>query len=507
MQLCTIGMLIELFQYAQMRSNAVPQMQCQLPLQNYDTFTTLLDLFLGAIGNHLLTCFRLLLQLKAQMSTYQKELISRRAYDAAQRFLVSSTSDATDANKAPGFVKMVREIRDELVATYKARGDHSEANSMFANGPKQCAYLAEYTYEMMQTTSEHLLSGFKLIFDDLKPKHRHVLEIEGALRVHAAHLAVLSGRKMSDILSRRCSISDAVELTGRTVLHLAAEMGNVQYLQWVSQQTRCLIAPLLEKRDTLGLTPLMVAAYSGCLETFKLLSTIGADLHAQHRDGRSILSLASMAGHDLIVSFILSQGVQVQDCLAQCSPLHDAAATGRSGAVVKTLLEHKAEPRDERLEHGNLCASQIARHNGHEHIATILLQAEEDLERRLPTKGLDLYDQIRMMKRRADAVARSHSPESSHGQNCDIPVRKRQRSIIQQQDAIISSASSRFSTPQAVTSARTIPGSYMQDSMELLQPGLVPTADADIASSRHTFLLDSPTEGWDSLFESQVIDY
>jgi ankyrin repeat protein len=87
------------------------------------------------------------------------------------------------------------------------------------------------------------------------------------------------------------------------------------------------------------MTALCIAAYYGHTNFFKVLVDAGADLKHRDEDGRSILSIASGAGHLEIVVFILSQGISPNDDeVAACSPLHAAAAGGHL-SVCEFLVE------------------------------------------------------------------------------------------------------------------------------------------------------------------------
>ncbi|KAK5939120.1 hypothetical protein PMZ80_008423 [Knufia obscura] len=483
-QLCTMGMLIDLSEYLQTRSDAVLDMQQAWPLKKHHDFTAALDFFILVVGNTLLTTLRHVLQLRSQVSTFQKELLTRRAFDTGRRYISACCKpNKSGSNDISSFERAVQQIRDELITLYRARKDYSEANRLHTSQGIQ-GYLAEYSFDMMITLSDGLYEAVKSTFGDIKAVYRQILDPSGTLKICAAHLAILSGRMGGSMDPSLCTVDTVTDIIGRNVLHCAAEVKDVEYLRWALQHLPQRDKSILERRDNFGLTPLMIAAYVGCLDTFKLLVKGGADLKAQDPSWRSILCLASMAGNESIVTFILSQGVKVQDCIEYCSPLHDAVAAGRAEAVVRTLLDNKAEPRDERNEHGNLCASQIAAKNGHTHLAKILTEAEQKLERQLPTERIDPYGaQIRSLKRQVeDAMARSASPESpaSGGARTMAPASenarsKRHRSVSQRQ----------WSTPYAGSLSFQDPTPLMLDGLVVpgaLMPNPIDMYSADIAA-------------------------
>lgn len=156
----------------------------------------------------------------------------------------------------------------------------------------------------------------------------------------------------------------------------------------------------------------MISAYQGSVQTFRLLLDAGADQKKRFPDGRTLLSLAAMAGSESIVRELLARGVKVQDQIDFCSPIHDAAASGRSTGIIDVLLKHEAEPRYEHRAHEGKCASKVALEKGHPEIARILLEAESDLEAKSPIQN-DHGRTIENLKRIiGDQLERSSSPDS-----------------------------------------------------------------------------------------------
>ncbi|KAK5094319.1 hypothetical protein LTR70_004212 [Exophiala xenobiotica] len=383
-----------------------------------------------------------------------------------------------------------------------ARMDHSEVNRLHSLLGHQ-AYLADYTFERMSTLSDGICEALKLTFGDVEDADRRILDPSGTLSIRAAHLAIMTGRRKTTIGPPLCTLREDIDILGRNVLHLAAEVGDIEYLRWALQRIRKCGKIILERRDTFGLTPLMVAAYAGCLDTFKLFVKAGADLKAQEPTGKSILCLASMAGHEPIVTFILSQGVKIQDGIGFCSPIHDAAAAGRSEAVIRTLLANKAEPRDERNEHGNLSASKVAAKHGHAHLAKILTDAERRLERQLPTERIDPYGpQIQKLKRNIeDAMAQSESPESTSSSSAcarimpsasEMARAKRHRGVSQSQWSDTNATSSSFQNATSIMlDGPVIPSMRMQTQIDMYSADIGAKLNRDtVMNPFHTFTVD-----------------
>ena len=513
-----MGMLIDLYEYLQHRSAAAAEMQQAWPLcMNYD-FTAALEVLTQIVGNTILTTLRHITQLRSQVSSFQNEHLTRRAFETGRRYTTARRRcKSADLQTSSSFEKTLKHIRDELAALYKARGDYSEVNRLHVE-PGQHEYLADFNFEMMSNLASGLSRALKLTFDDndIKDVYRRVLDPGGSLQIGAEHLGILRGQKNGTIDRAACRLGSAIEITGRNLLHLAAEMSDVSYLEWALRKQRQLSESMLETRDTFGLTPLMIASYVGCLETFKILAEFGANLKAQDLRGKSILCLASMAGHEPIVSYVLSKGVKINDCIEFCSPIHDAAAAGRSEAVIQTLLAHKAEPRDERGEHENRCASQVAIHHGHKEVAAVLAEAEKRLEKQLPTKQIDPQGhQIRFLKRKfASAIARSRSPESppnsSSASTAQLSQNKsgRKRQVSQDQWSMQLSASSKYTTPGPLASTPFVPSSLRQSSDDMYRVDTFSKTDDSLLSETFSQFIDSTQDFrlFDSVSSQSYID-
>lgn len=97
---------------------------------------------------------------------------------------------------------------------------------------------------------------------------------------------------------------------------------------------------LLESRDYLDDTPLIVAARLGHLEIVKLLVERGAESNATGFGAKSALHCAATNGYEEIVAFLLSQGAEVHARQRQgWTPLMCASSWGHVG-VVRRLLTH-----------------------------------------------------------------------------------------------------------------------------------------------------------------------
>ena len=84
----------------------------------------------------------------------------------------------------------------------------------------------------------------------------------------------------------------SVDEKGRTALHIACELGQLETVQLLINHGASVAV-----RDHAGNTPLMYAATSGNSVLIELLLELGADIHARNRRGQDALVLASISDH------------------------------------------------------------------------------------------------------------------------------------------------------------------------------------------------------------------
>ena len=144
--------------------------------------------------------------------------------------------------------------------------------------------------------------------------------------------------------------------------------------------------------------------------------------------------------------------------------------------LIKILLKHKAEPRNESPSHKSKCASQVAREYHHEGLARVLEEAEANLEQQRPIRNRT-FDQaqedIQNLKRLInDEVGRSMSPDSpSPNRACDPTLeglqrgrpRRRFGSAGPEAAANLSAPSPSSSTPRMLINTPMIPSPLGQD--------------------------------------------
>uniref|UniRef100_A0A7I4YCQ5 ANK_REP_REGION domain-containing protein n=2 Tax=Haemonchus contortus TaxID=6289 RepID=A0A7I4YCQ5_HAECO len=123
----------------------------------------------------------------------------------------------------------------------------------------------------------------------------------------ALHLALSNGSKTEahdktvQTLIRRGSDLTLADAHGRVCIHLAAYHGD--------RNLKALIgATCIDVQDSLGRTPLMLAASQGQLEAVDLLTKSGAYIDCIDSDGRTAFQLAAIHGHLPVVDMLLGLG-------------------------------------------------------------------------------------------------------------------------------------------------------------------------------------------------------
>lgn len=130
-------------------------------------------------------------------------------------------------------------------------------------------------------------------------------------------------------------------LPGATAMHLAAEAGQLRWVEWLLK-----IKAPVDLRSSQGWTPLHLAAVGGYDAIVKRLRESGASCDTpESHYGRTPLHSASFMGHPKTVRLLLELGASPEALdKAGNSPLHLAAERGQS-EVVKVLLASGASPR------------------------------------------------------------------------------------------------------------------------------------------------------------------
>jgi len=115
------------------------------------------------------------------------------------------------------------------------------------------------------------------------------------------------------------------DVTGRTLVHLAASEGRVDVLEWLRAQ-----GANLHATDNLDETPVFLAASNGRIGAMSWLAEQGAEINLKDRNGWTPMFTATMFGHIEAMAWLKERGLDVsaRDHGGQ-TPMFFAARTGR----------------------------------------------------------------------------------------------------------------------------------------------------------------------------------
>jgi hypothetical protein len=314
-----------------------------------------------------------------------KELYLLRTAKAIEDFSKVVGKDDTSEDADGGRICTLRlGVLRKLVDTYLSQGEYPQAEQQLrqlhalltksATTPEHAVtaehIAADQVAQSFQLSSKKMADVLQSF--NVPPQYMRWLDCAGNDPFPSIERAMIDQNPVvARILHEtgRCGLDEADVLL-RRALHIAAETSDLALLDLVVQRS----PQLLSSRDVCQMTALCIAAYCGHAEFFRALVAAGADLKHRDEDGRSILSIASGAGHFEIVLFILSQGFSPNDdgVLHVCSPLHAAAAGGHLH-VCELLVERGAYA--DWFSNGKTPA-QVADENGHFDVATMIRKAE-----------------------------------------------------------------------------------------------------------------------------------
>ncbi len=168
------------------------------------------------------------------------------------------------------------------------------------------------------------------------------------------------------------SVFDLPSAKTRTALHKAAQEGDIEVLPTGRRKLKG-----ADKADSLGTTPLMLAASKGQTEFAARLVELGASLDPTDNDGRTAPHYAAEEGNHEVVQALVEAGagVAASDIYGD-TPLHLAATRGHA-ETVRFLLAAGAP-----VNVGDIVYSSTPLHKavrgGHTKVVSILVQAGAD---------------------------------------------------------------------------------------------------------------------------------
>lgn len=126
--------------------------------------------------------------------------------------------------------------------------------------------------------------------------------------LHLALMLQLEHDILSKLLSMKIDSWKESDLINRNVLHVAAECSNSAAIQYILNHLSHMpneVAALLQQRDVVGRTPVLVAAHLGNVSCVQLLADAGANLADLDICSLGVLELACAAGNKGVAEYLL----------------------------------------------------------------------------------------------------------------------------------------------------------------------------------------------------------
>jgi len=185
----------------------------------------------------------------------------------------------------------------------------------------------------------------------------------------ALHYAVkISHLRLTKLLLDKGALVQAEDKHGWSVLHYAVRYGNLEVTQYLIEQGADIHA-----REKRGWNILHLAARNGQAEKARLLLENGIDVHECQTSGWNSLHLAVRYGQPDTISTLLEYGINIDAENQGWTALQLAALNGHMD-IVSILLNKGAN--SSILNKERKTALDIAREEGHEKIAAIIIETE-----------------------------------------------------------------------------------------------------------------------------------
>ncbi|KAK9275474.1 hypothetical protein L1049_022741 [Liquidambar formosana] len=205
-----------------------------------------------------------------------------------------------------------------------------------------------------------------------------VVNNDGDSAVQLAKRSVF-GSSVANIIHRAINTGTKIcstKLEVFSLLHFVAGIGSVELLQMILQQP----TEDINKRDGLGLTPLIVAAKAGHTEAFRLLIFAGTDISVKSRDGQTVVSVLQHEAHagdrnrfeEILLDAVLAHALTGY---LEFRALHFASRIGNLPALVQLL---KMGFLINSLDENGSSPLMLAAKEGHADACKLLLQRGAD---------------------------------------------------------------------------------------------------------------------------------
>ncbi|VUC31974.1 unnamed protein product [Clonostachys rosea] len=203
------------------------------------------------------------------------------------------------------------------------------------------------------------------------------------------------------LLEKGAHVNARTPKTKETLLHKAAEKGNLAFLNLVLELPGIEIDPLDSKCETPAVKavrtnqleavqillqhgasaniPLPMSVELGRTPFVEVLLDHGADPEQTGHDERPILYIAAQRGNTLIVQALLEAGAHDDPASRACCPALAAAASQGQNLSVQLLLARGWNPDGDGPDAEHLPPLHTALKHGHTHVATHLLKKGADV--------------------------------------------------------------------------------------------------------------------------------
>lgn len=315
---------------------------------------------------------RFLLQLQLAIAQFQRGIpadeskclldLEIRAVEQRVHVVESLSTNATVSKE----IQLTREVlkKEELDLTMRRQecGSPQLPAQTFSANESNCS---TPTSALPQVNAVHLLEGGRSRFADIQhevaEKSRDFLtgpcpskraQTRGGKSPSFFPLlfcALLCGsdRDARSSLESTPDVKSLRDWSGKSIAHIAAQSGRISLL---GSEFLTANRVKFDRKDSFGLTPVMIAAIHAPLESLRLL--INAKYRIDERDmrSRSLVSIAARHGRRDVVEYLLDEGLGLpndQHGVDRCSPIYEAAEFGIESQNMFTfllLLDRGANP-------------------------------------------------------------------------------------------------------------------------------------------------------------------
>lgn len=255
-----------------------------------------------------------------RFSSQQRELLLHKASKACVQF------ENAGKRRTPlyGEVKLRRTILRQLLDIAQAQDDVIEV----AHLQEELCFIAQFSKDsddrkLNEKMAHWLRKSADVAYDVLCELEiadvMTTLKLTDRTAVSATHRAMYAGLEevAKVLLEKDDPDSDAFDILQRSSLHIAVETGCLNVLLFLLKQH----LEMLNSRDILQRTPILLAASKGDVKAFDMLAAHGADIHARDMAGHNIEIYARASSNQELFQKLVNEGVIFTEDAFGVSPL------------------------------------------------------------------------------------------------------------------------------------------------------------------------------------------